>query len=149
MRELSVLFVFLFFFSCVSAPPETKPKPEVPISSYKFEDLPIPPGFVLNKHESFIYESSNSRAGILIYNGEGDLDEVVNFFKENMPQYEWNLLSSYEYKGVLLNFSKEGWNTIINIKPKNEHKLEIEIRIGPIGSSTTEEIEEKNKLISP
>jgi hypothetical protein len=32
-------------------------------TSYRFEDIPLPPGMVLNRKESFIYETKTTRQG--------------------------------------------------------------------------------------
>jgi hypothetical protein len=101
-------------------------------TSYRFEDIPLPPGMVLNRKESFIYETKTTKAGLLIYEGKGGMDKLVNFFKQQMPNYQWRLVSNFELNNVMLTFIKEGWSSIIYILPQGDEMKRIEIRVGPI-----------------
>jgi hypothetical protein len=100
-------------------------------TSYQFEDIPLPPGMVLNRKESFIYETKTTKAGLLIYEGKGEMDKLVNFFKQQMPNYQWRMVSNFELHNVMLTFMKEGWSSIIYILPQGDGNR-IEIRVGPI-----------------
>jgi hypothetical protein len=102
------------------------------LTSYRFEDIPLPPGMTLNRNESFLYETRATKAGLLIYEGRGEMEELSNFFKQQMPKYQWRLVSNFELQNVMLTFMKEGWNSIIYIVPQEGETKRIEIRVGPI-----------------
>jgi len=101
-------------------------------TSYRFEDIPLPPGMVLNRKESFVYETKATKTGLLIYEGKGETDKLANFFKQQMPNYQWRLVSNFELNNVMLTFIKEGWSSIIYILPQGDEMKRIEIRVGPI-----------------
>jgi len=101
-------------------------------TSYRFEDIPLPPGMTLNRKESFIYETRTTRAGLLIYEGKGEMEKLASFFKQQMPNYQWKLVSNFELHNVMLTFIKEGWSSVIYIIPQLDETKRLEIRVGPI-----------------
>jgi len=109
--------------------PEVRPSDT---TTYRFEDIPLPPGVSLNQKESFIYEARTIKTGILIYEGRGEMEKLSSFFKQQMPKYQWKLLSNFEIHNVMLTFIKEGWISIITILPQEGEMKRIEIRVGPI-----------------
>jgi hypothetical protein len=134
-------FIFILtsgFYGCADLfPPRTVQERgtevQQPVStSYRFEDIPLPPEMSLNRKESFVYETREIRTGLLIYEGKGEIGKLSNFFKQQMPNYQWRLLSSFELNNVMLTFIKEGWCSIIYILPKEGETKRIEIRFGPI-----------------
>ena len=100
-------------------------------SAYRFNDIPAPSGMTLNRKESFIYETGATRTGLLVYEGKGELDQLAGFFRQQMPNYQWRLLSIFELKNVMLSFIKEGWISVIYIFPQ-ESETRIEVRVGPV-----------------
>jgi len=112
---------------------EREPEVRQPmLTSYRFEDIPLPPGMTLIRKESFLYETRATKAGLLIYEGRGEIEKLSNFFKQQMPKYQWRLVSNFELQNVMLTFMKEGWNSIIYIVPQEGETKRIEIRVGPI-----------------
>jgi len=112
---------------------DREPEVKQPIAtSYRFEDVPLPPGMTLNRKESFLYETRATKTGLLIYEGRGEMEKVSNFFKQQMPKYQWRLVSNFELHNVMLTFIKEGWSSIIYILPQEGEMKRIEIRVGPI-----------------
>ena len=112
---------------------EREPAVTPPIAtSYRFEDIPLPPGMNLNRKESFVYETKTTRTGLLVYEGTGEIGKLTNFFKEQMPNYQWRLVSNFELHNVMLTFIKEGWSSVIYILPREDETKRVEIRVGPI-----------------
>jgi hypothetical protein len=101
-------------------------------SSYRFEDIPLPPGMTFNRKESFIYETRTTKAGLLVYGGKGEIEKLANFFKQQMPNHQWRLVSSFEFNNVMLAFIKEGWSSVLSIIPQEDEMKRLEIRVGPI-----------------
>ncbi len=81
----------------------------------KFADIPVPAGFVFIPEESYAFQSTNFRAGLLKYRGKAIGDQLVVFFKDQMPMYNWQLINIVEYGRRMLNFEKEGETCVINI----------------------------------
>jgi hypothetical protein len=101
-------------------------------TTYRFEDIPLPPGMTFNRKESFIYETKATKAGLLIYEGKGEMEKLANFYKKQMPNYQWRLVSNFELYNVMLTFIKEGWSSVIYILPQGDEMKRVEIRVGPI-----------------
>ncbi len=101
-------------------------------TTYRFDDIPLPAGMTLNRKESFVYETRTTRTGLLVYEGKGEMERLANFFKQQMPNYEWRLVSNFELHNVMLTFIKEGWSSVIYILPQENETKRIEIRVGPI-----------------
>jgi hypothetical protein len=133
-----VLILVLGLFGCADlfslrTVREREPEAQLTIpSSYRFEDIPLPPGMTLDRRESFIYETKTTKAGLLIYGGKGEMGRLVDFFKQKMPNYQWRLVSSFELQNVMLIFIKEGWSCVIYLIPQGDETKRVEIRVGPI-----------------
>lgn len=113
--------------------PERQPDTGKPLAlSYRFEDIPIPPGMTLSRKESFIYETRDTKTGLLVYEGKGEIEKLVLFFKQQMPKYQWRLISNFELHNVMLTFVKEGWIAVVYILPIDQDAKRLEIRVGPV-----------------
>jgi len=133
-----ILLLLLGVFGCGSLSPfgtgrerEIEVRQQIP-TSYGFEDIPLPPGMTLSRRESFIYETKTAKAGLLVYEGKGEMEKLANFFKKQMPNYQWRLVSNFELHNVMLTFIKEGWSSVIYILPQENEMKRVEIRVGPI-----------------
>jgi hypothetical protein len=99
----------------------------------KFSDLPIPVGLKPLPQISYSFENAGVRVAVLKYQGKANVDQVINFFKEQMPMYNWNLINIIEYGQRLLNFERENETCIITVQVAgfwNEDAL-VTISLGP------------------
>jgi len=86
-----------------------------PAAAYRFEDLPVPATMNLIRSDSYIFEAGGFRAGILVYEGKDEPADLVKYYRENMPQHNWKLVSVFEHEQANLVFEKPGWNCNITI----------------------------------
>ncbi|MHB8155749.1 MAG: hypothetical protein ACYDFR_06900, partial [Candidatus Omnitrophota bacterium] len=110
-----------------------------PQAIIKFTDVPIPTGLKPLPQASYSFESSGVRVGVLKYRGKANIDQVINFYKEQMPMYNWNLVNIIEYNQRLMNFERENETCIITIQPAgfwNEDAL-VTISLGPKSQNLT------------
>ena len=107
-------------------------------SILKFEDVPVPSGFKLVDNESFTFQNDNMRVGLLKYTGRPDANVVVNFYKEQMPMYNWDMLNVIEYGQKIMNFQRADQTCIITMQPLSTRTL-IAIAVAPKSSSTMTE----------
>jgi hypothetical protein len=113
-----------------AAPPaETEPTPPPP--TYRFEDLPVPSTMNLTRTESYIFEAGKLRAAIMVYEGKDDPVELVKYYRDNMPQHNWRLVSVFEHEEVNLIFRKPGWNCAISIAKRAMQTTRLTILVGP------------------
>jgi hypothetical protein len=101
-----------------------------PQSILKFSDIPVPAGFKLIIKESYSFESTGVRVGVTKYLGKADIEQVVVFYKEQMPMYNWNLLNIVEYGDRMLNFDRDNETCIVTLIPKG-NQVTIAISVGP------------------
>lgn len=105
-------------------------------SILKFSDVPVPVGLKSLPLDSYSFESSGVRVGVLKYRGKGNPDLIINFYKEQMPLYNWNLINLVEYGQKLINFEREGESCIITLEPKGS-SVTLTISLGPKSQITT------------
>jgi len=113
-----------------SAAPTEAPAP--PAATYRFEDLPVPATVNLVRSESYIFEAGNLRAAILVYEGKDDPADLVKYYRENMPQHNWKLVSVFEHEEATLTFQKPGWNCRISIVKRAMQTTKLMIEVGPV-----------------
>jgi len=101
-----------------------------PQTVLKFSDIPVPVGFKNLPAQSYAFESSGVRVGVLKYQGKNTPDQVVYFYKEQMAMYNWSLVNIVEYGQRLLNFERENESCIINLEPKGS-TIMMTISLGP------------------
>ena len=141
LRQASfICFLVLAFFilSCAST---NKQKTESPASSERgeralysdFDDILVPSDLKLDKKKSFVYGTTRSRVGVLIYEGRVDPASLSDFFQNNMQKDGWRLLGSFKYREYLLHFVKDDRACVITIEEKSFTTL-TSIRLGPIES---------------
>ncbi len=101
-----------------------------PQAMLKFSDIPVPARFKQLPNESYSFESGGMRVALLKFRGKGTQDQVVNFYKEQMVMYNWNLLNAVEYGQRLLNFDRDNESCIINLTGSG-NTTNISITLGP------------------
>ena len=136
----NILFIALLGYSvialcsCAGVSKKDVPSKEAallePQSILKFSDIPAPSSFKFLAEESYTFESAGVRVGVLKYQGRADVERVVNFYKDQMPLYNWNLLNAVEYGQRLLNFDREQETCIINLSSKGRN-ITITVSLGP------------------
>ncbi len=137
--------IFLLFASCCilttiligcstlsdnSDPKSSNPGVLEPQAILKFSDVPVPVGLKSLPAQSYSFESSGVRVGVLKYQGKTNPDQLVNFYKEQMAMYNWNLVNIVEYGQRLMNFERENETCIITMEPKGSTII-LTISLGP------------------
>ncbi|HAH21505.1 MAG: hypothetical protein A2Y00_03465 [Omnitrophica WOR_2 bacterium GWF2_43_52] len=115
-----------------------------PAALLKFQDIPIPSGFAFSPDESYAFQSTNFRAGIITYKGRATGDQVVAFFKEQMPMYNWHLLNIVEHSLRMLSFEKEQETCVITVDEKG-NKSKITLSIAPKSQGLNRKIDKPFK----
>ncbi len=127
---------FAIIAGCSTMPPGSYDKSGAvnpmlePAAIQKFSDVPVPAGFKLLPQQSYSFESGGIRVGILRYQGKAFADQIVNFYKEQMPLHNWNLLNVIEYGDRLMNFEREGETCIVSLLSKGNTSV-ITLSLGP------------------
>lgn len=136
MRKL-VIFILMFLFAVSAfgcAAQYGRRGQEMaflePSTVFKFSDLPVPSGFYLLPDDSYTFQSTGMRVGVLKYQGKANPDQIINFYKEQMPIHDWNLLNVVEFGDRLMNFEREDETCIIGLLTRGNN-ITITISLGP------------------
>ena len=136
-ENMVIVFVCLCLFvlagcTMIQQDKSMSPNPSAlePQAMNKFSDVPVPSGFKSLPQQSYSFESSGVRVGVLKFQGKAEPDQIVNFYKEQMPMYNWNLLNVVEYGDRLLNFDRENETCVITLLTRGK-TITITISLGP------------------
>jgi len=140
-------FCSLSLSSCTTIPAKKSSDPTQvamlePAALLKFPDVPIPSTFRFVENESYAFQSSNFRAALLKYTGKALADQVVAFYKEQMPMYNWNLVNIVEYGRRMLSFEKEQENCVVTVEDRGSTSDMI-ISIAPKSQAVPRKVENK------
>ncbi len=129
MRFIAILLFAVLIMGCSTAA-NSRLEPQ---SILKFSDLPIPAGLKPLPQTSYSFENAGVRVAVLKYQGRANIDQLINFYKEQLPLYNWNLVNIIEYGQRLLNFERENETCIITLQVAgfwNEDVL-VTVSLGP------------------
>ena len=98
---------------------------------YDFPDVVIPSELTLDKKASFVYSTSQSKVGVLVFSGQAEPASLATFFQSNMQKDGWKLLTSFKYREYLMVFVKEDRTCVISIYDKT-FSTGCEVRLGPL-----------------
>lgn len=104
--------------------------PLEPQAVMKFGDIPVPVGFKMIPQQSYSFQNTGIRVGLLKYEGKTGIDQVMSFYKEQMPIYNWNLINIIEYGDRIMNFDRESETCIITLLPKGSSVV-VTLAVGP------------------
>ena len=99
----------------------------------EISDIPIPQGFELDRSESTLHESKNMRFIDYRYEGNASVQNVVDFYNKQMPQYNWGEPQATLFEGHnILTFSKDKEVCTVTISRKGIiPKTHLKIKITP------------------
>ena len=107
------------------------PEKNLAVSSLlRFDDIPVPSGFSQLSKESFIFQTESMRAGVLRYEGKASQESVMQFYKQQMPVYNWQPVNIIEFGLKQLSFEKPGQSCIVVIEGTRS-KSTVTISVGP------------------
>ena len=131
---IALLGALVLICGCSTVPKREREMSQAPLLEpkvlAKFSDIPVPVGFTFEPRESYAFESAGVRAAVLKYSGRAQAEQVINFYKEQMPMYNWRLLNIVEYGERLLNFDSDSETCIIRMVPQAS-KIALIVNLAP------------------
>lgn len=133
------LFLLMFMVGCATIGVKKEETEEVFLEpeevmavnpDLRFDDLPIPVGFLIDAKNSYAFQNPETRVALLRYFGRKPSQTLVQFFLEQMPRYNWVLLNQVEFEKIILNFEKAQESCIVMIEPERTKTL-VTISIAP------------------
>jgi hypothetical protein len=101
-------------------------------SQLRFEDVPVPAGFVLLRKGSYVFQNNQTRLGTLRYAGKSDVGVVLEFYKRAMTRNGWDLINLVEFDTVVLNFEKAQESCIVTLECGRSGKTMITLTLSPV-----------------
>ena len=102
---------------------------------FRIADIPLPAGFEFERKGSFVFQNSRMDVGRIQYAGRAPIEEVAQFYLDEMTNYNWTLLNVTEYGSITLYFEKPNKAAQVLLTPK-VRGTEIQISFFPKGSAT-------------
>jgi len=134
-------FVFLLLAGCAvnSASQRGSVTTEVQqIKTKMFDDIPVYPGFKLIPEKSFVYESGNVKVGRLIFRGKSSINDMVNYYKNTLPEQGWEPISISIY-GKDANLTYVTSDRVLQLRmTQGFSETTLIIQVGPRGELTSE-----------
>lgn len=91
-----------------------------------FKEVLIPDGLTLDRTETMYIKSESFNGGILNYQGRLEVNSLVEYFENSMPQKGWTLSGSVKSANSLLIFTKPEKTCMISI---TESKLSVNTEV--------------------
>lgn len=106
--------------------------PLIASSSSPIADVPIPAGFAMRGgSQSYVTPNGQLRFVNHHYKGSEDMLPVVRFYRDQLPNNGWNLVSQQQAgDAVVLNFTKGSEDLIVTVKEGTLH-THVNVRLHP------------------
>jgi len=99
----------------------------------QISDLPIPPGSVMNIERTFIVGSAGSWYGQTMIDAPGGGNTTFDFFKQGLPGYGWQELSSVRAHTSILTYTREMRVLAIQLTEVLPGRTDVMITVSPRG----------------
>ena len=104
--------------------------------SSRFEDIPVPATLVYDRQKSFAFENDNVRVAYLVYEGKGDIAEVVQFMLDKLTGDGWQLGNVIERGETTLVFTESSRKEQLTVSiVQNGRNVILAITLTPGGPS--------------
>lgn len=109
-----------------------------------FTDIAVPSGFKIIKDRSFVFQTEGIRVALLKYAGRAKAQDLLEFYKEQMTLYNWELLNVVQYERIILNFERGKQSCLITIESRGIKKV-VTVSLAPKGSAAMEVEKSKSR----
>ena len=101
--------------------------------SYDFPDIQIPAELELVSGDSYVFQGTKTKAGLLVFKGRVEARSVLDFFQVSMPRENWQFKGGFRYKKSVLVFEKPERICLINVH-EGPFYTYVEVYVTPMGS---------------
>ncbi|NQU08593.1 MAG: hypothetical protein HQ583_08530 [Candidatus Abyssubacteria bacterium] len=98
---------------------------------FRIADIPIPAGFEFVRDASFVFQNSTMDVGRIQYVGKEQIEDVAQFYLDEMARYNWTLFNVAEYGAIMLFFEKPDKSCQVLLSPKARGSTLIQISFFP------------------
>lgn len=75
-------------------------------ADFRIADLPMPADFDFDREHSFVFQNSRMDVGRIQYKGKASIEDVAQFYLDEMTNYNWVLVNVTEHGSIMLFFEK-------------------------------------------
>lgn len=105
---------------------------------FRIPDIPVPAGFEFDRVASFVFQNSVLDVGKIQYAGNSPINDVAQFYLDEMPRYHWKILSVAEHQTITMFFDKENKSCQVMLTPKTIRGTIIQISFYPKAAAPAE-----------
>ena len=102
----------------------------------RFPDIPIPQGASIDIDKTVVF-GSKPWFGQLVLISNTNISDVFDFYRNNLPQYQWQELASVRAKTSILTYSSENRVLFITIEGSTLLGSDITMLVSPKGTNST------------
>ena len=84
----------------------------------RIPDIPVPAGFNFDREHSFVFQNSRLDVGRIQYYGKASVEDVAQFYLDEMTQHNWELQNVTEHGTIMLFFDKPSKSCQVLLSPK-------------------------------
>ena len=102
----------------------------------QFPDIPIPQGASIDVDKTVVF-GSKPWFGQLVLTTNTNVSNVFDFYRNNLPQYQWQELASVRAKTSILTYSSKDRVLFITIEGSTLLGSDIKMLVSPKGTNST------------
>jgi len=118
-KLIALAMIVMVLAACQSMDKGDTKKAEVPKrlpDVREFEDVLVPRDLLIDRDASFVYSGAGQPMGLLRMSGRVDANSLTRFFKTNMPNDGWQMVSELRAPQSLLMYQKGKRTCVILIE---------------------------------
>lgn len=104
-----------------------------PVPSFsQFDDLPVPPGAVMDLSNSLIFGKDDQWTGRLVLETDQPPDSVYEFYQREMPKYQWREITALRSETSLITMARMDRVATVTIESSGLSGSAVTITVGPL-----------------
>ena len=130
----TVIIIFVVSCSNESLIPVKGPEgdPSLELNFSQFDDIPIPVNSKLVREESIIISRKVGWSGRLVFDTSESQLEVFDFFRNELPKFQWKKVSEISSESSLLNYQNNNRFASIQIFERTLYGSKVKITVTEI-----------------
>ena len=108
--------------------------PAIEAAFIRFPDMPLPVGVDFDMDRTLVFGADDSWFGRLVINSSHSANEMFDFYKQKLPEFGWQEITSIRAAISVLTFSRQDRVTTIQVQSGTLLGSEVFITVSPLGN---------------
>ena len=108
--------------------------PPIEAAFIRFPDMPLPVGVDFDMDRTLVFGADDSWFGRLVINSSHSVNEMFDFYKQKLPEFGWQEITSIRAAISVLTFSRQDRVTTIQVQSGTLLGSEVFITVSPLGN---------------